>query len=145
MGQKLSPNTFFDVGFRRKCIFKFSAIFVCLLLINSKFHGSLFQQLLTLICQIFRNNRPLPKYLIDEKLKMLAVFIFEIKGAKRDKFSNLLKGRFSVMDSPIDMIFGNFSEIYVRLLKRMTWKFVSRYSKNYNNLNVKSYLKLNSP
>ena len=30
------------------------------------------------------NNKPLPKYLIDGKLKISAVFIFEIKDAKKD-------------------------------------------------------------
>ena len=76
---------------------------------------------------------------------MSAVFIFEIKDAKKDKIFNFLKGRFSVMGGPMDMIFGLFSETYVRLLKSTTLQFFSRYSKNYNNLNVKSYLKLNSP
>ena len=76
---------------------------------------------------------------------MSAVTIFEIKGAKRDKIFNFLKGRFSVMRDPMDMIFGAFSKTYVRLLKRLTWQFFLRYSKNYNNLNVKSGLKLNSP
>ena len=32
--------------------------------------------------QIFRHNKPLPKYMTDRKLKMSAVFIFEIKGPK---------------------------------------------------------------
>ena len=76
---------------------------------------------------------------------MSAVFIFEIKDAKKDKIFNFLKGRFSVMGGPMDMIFGLFSETYVRLLKSTTLQFFSRYSKNYNNLNVKSYFKLNSP
>ena len=67
-----------------------------------------------------RSNKPLPKYLIDSKLKMSAVTIFEIKGAKRDKIFNFLKGRFSVMRDPMDMIFGVFSETYVRHLKRLT-------------------------
>ena len=43
----------------------------------------------------------------------------------------------------MDMTFGVFSEIYVRLLKSITSNFFSRYSKSYNNLNVKSCLKLN--
>ena len=30
----------------------------------------------------------------DRKLKMSAVFIFEIKGAKKDKIFNFLKGGF---------------------------------------------------
>ena len=42
----------------------------------------------------------------------------------------------------MDMTFGVFSEIYVRLLKSITSNFFSRYSKSYNNLNVKSCLKL---
>ena len=83
--------------------------------------------------QIFRNNKPLPKYLTNRKLKMSAVFIFEIKGAKN---YNFLKGSFSVMRSPVDMIFGVFSEIYVRLLTSITSQFFSRHSKTYNNLNL---------
>ena len=81
----------------------------------------------------------------DQKLKMSAVFIFEIKGAKKDKIFNFLKGRFSLMDGHMDMIFGVFSETYVRLLKSIISEFISRYRKGYNNLNVKSCLKLNGP
>ena len=76
---------------------------------------------------------------------MSAIFILEIKDAKRDKIFNFLKGRFSVIGGLMDMIFGVFSETYVRLLKSTTWQFFSRYSKNYNNLNVKSCLKFNGP
>ena len=48
---------------------------------------------------------------------MSAVFIFEKKNAKKDKIFNFLKGCFSVMGGPMDMIFGVFSANYVRLLK----------------------------
>ena len=85
------------------------------------------------------------KYLTDRKLKMSAVFIFEIKDAKKDNIFNFLKGSFSVMRGPMDMIFGVFSETYVRLLTSITSQFFSRYSKSYNNLNVKKCLKLNGP
>ena len=81
----------------------------------------------------------------DRKLKMSAVFIFEIKGAKKDKIFNFLKGRFSVMGGPIDMTFSVFSETYVRFLKSITSEYFSRYSKSYSNLNVKSCLKPNLP
>ena len=37
---------------------------------------------------------------------MSAVFIFGIKGVKKDKTFNFLKGCFPVMASPTDMIFG---------------------------------------
>ena len=43
----------------------------------------------------------------------------------------------------MDMIFGVFSENYVRLLNSIISEFFSKYSKSYNNLNVKSCLKLN--
>ena len=76
---------------------------------------------------------------------MSVVFVFEIKGAKKDKIFNFLKGSFSVMLGPMDMIFGMFSETYVRLLTSITLQVFSRYSKSYNNLNVKKCLKLNSP
>ena len=49
--------------------------------------------------QIFRNNKPLLKYLTDRKLKMSA-FMFEIKDAKKAKILNFLKGRFSVIGAP---------------------------------------------
>ena len=101
--------------------------------------------LLTLVSQNFRNNKPLPKYLTDRKLKMWAVLFFEIKDTKKDKIFNFLKGRFFVMGAPTDMIFGLFSDIYVRLPKSITSQFFSRYSKNYINVNVKSCLKLNGP
>ena len=76
---------------------------------------------------------------------MLAVFIFEIKGTKKDNIFNFLKGSFSVMRDPMDMIFSVFSETCVRLLTSITSQFFLRYSKSYNNLNVKKYLKLNDP
>ena len=74
--------------------------------------GTRVQQSLTFICQIFRNNKALPTYLIDRKLKMSDVFIFEIKDAKRGKIFNFLKGCFSAMGGLTNMIFGVFSEIY---------------------------------
>ena len=70
---------------------------------------------------------------------MSAIFIFEIKDAKKDKVFNFLKGRFFVIsDNPMDMIFGLSSDIYVRLPKSITLQFFPRYSKNYINLNVRS-------
>ena len=81
----------------------------------------------------------------DRKLKMSAIFIFEIKGAKKDKLFNFLKGSSSVIRGPIDMIFGVFSETYVRLLTSITWNFFSIYSKSYDSLNVKKCLKLKEP
>ena len=51
-----------------------------------------------------------------EKVKMSAVFILEIK-AKKDKIFNILNGCFSVTVGSMDIIFGLFSETYVRLLK----------------------------
>ena len=83
--------------------------------------------------------------LTDRKLKMWAIFIFEIKVARKDNIFNFLKGSFSVMSGPMDMIFGVFSETCVRLLTSITSQFFSGYSKSYNNLNVKKCFKLNSP
>ena len=71
----------------------------------------------------------MPKYLTERKLKMSVVFIFEIKDAKKNNIFNFLKDSFSVMRGPMNMIFGMFSETYVRLLKSITSQFPSRYSK----------------
>ena len=54
-----------------------------------------------------------------------------------DKIFNFLKGRYFVMGGPMDMIFGVFSETYMRLLKSIISQFLSKYSESYNNLNVK--------
>ena len=40
----------------------------------------------------------------QKKLEMSSVFVFEIKSAKKDKIFNFLKSRFSIMGSPMDMI-----------------------------------------
>ena len=82
---------------------------------------------MTLICHICRNNKPLPKYFTDRKFKMSAVFIFQLEGAKKDNIFNFLKGNFSVMRGLMDMIFGVFSETYVRLLTSITSQFFSSY------------------
>ena len=102
-------------------VIKFSKL--CSVKQNSKFDGPEFPQKLTLKFQIFRNKKSLPKYLTDIKLKMPNFFIFEIKRAKMDKIFNFLKGCFSVMGSPMDMIFGIFSETNVRLLKNIILQF----------------------
>ena len=82
--------------------------------------------MLTLICQIFASNKPLPKYLTNGKLKMSAVFIFDIKGTKIEKIFNFLKGRLSVMAAPMDMVFGVFWDTYEMPLKSITSQFSSR-------------------
>ena len=56
---------------------------------------------------------------------MSTFFIFEIKGAKEDKIFNFLKGRFSLMGGPIDVI----SDTYVRLLKIITLQFFQGIAK----------------
>ena len=56
----------------------------------------------------------------DRKLKMSPVSVFEIKDAKKDNIFNFLKGSFSVMRVPMDMVFGVFSVTYVRLLTSIT-------------------------
>ena len=89
------------------------------------------------ICQTFRNDKRLLKYLTDRKLKMSALLSFEIKGAKKDNIFDFLNGCFSIVGDPIDMIFGVFSKIYARLLKSIISQFFSKYR------NVKSCLKLN--
>ena len=87
----------------------------------------------------------MPKYLTGEKLKVSALFVSEIEDVKKANISIFLNGCFSIIDGPMDMIFDVFSEVYVRLLKSIISHFFSNYCKSYNNLNVKSCLKVNSP
>ena len=80
-----------------------------------------------------------------EKIKNVSYFNFLNKRRQNGQIIKFLKGRFSVMGGPIDMIFGVFSETYLRLLKSIISQLISKYNKSYNNLNVKSCLKLNGP
>ena len=97
----------------KKCIVEFSAIFVCLLLddlsdseINERASSTVgnFKNNWPLLVTFFRNNKPFPKYLTHRKLKMSAVFIFEIKDVKMDKIFNFLKDHFAVICGPMDII-----------------------------------------
>ena len=65
----------------------------------------------------------------DGKLKMPAVLIFEIKRHQKVQNFQFLKGHFSVMRGPMDMIFGVLSKTYVRLLKSIISQFLSKYKK----------------
>ena len=76
---------------------------------------------------------------------MSALFLFEIKRTKKDKIFNFLQGYFSIMGGPMNIIFGKFSKTNVRLLKSVILQSFSKYRKSYNNITVKSGLKLNSP
>ena len=60
---------------------------------------------------------------------MSAVFIFEFKDAKKDIIFYFLKDRFFEMGPPINMIFGLFSEIYVRFPKSITSQFFQDVAK----------------
>ena len=81
----------------------------------------------------------------DGKLKMSTSFVLKIKGAKNDKIFNFLSDRFSVIGSPMDMIFGVFSETIMRFLKSIISQFFSKYNKSYNILNAKRCLKREGP
>ena len=76
---------------------------------------------------------------------MSAIFIFEIKGVKKNKIFSFLKGHFSVMGGPMDMIFDMFSETNVRLLKNIVLQFSQNIAKVITIFHVKSCLKLNGP
>ena len=136
----------------KKCIVEFSAIFVCC---QDELSNSEINEIASSTTRKFNNSSllyikfsetiKLPKYLTDKKLKISAVSISEIKGTKKDKIFHFFKSSFSVMHVPMDMIFGVFSETYARLLTSISSQFLSRYSKSYDNLDVKKCLKLNDP
>ena len=54
---------------------------------------------------------------------MSAVFVFEIKDAKKDKIFNFLKGRFSVMGDPMDMIYWRVFRDLCKASKKYTLAF----------------------
>ena len=87
------------------------------------------------------NNR----YALGKNVHMSTILVLEIKGSKNNKMFNFLNDRFSVMDGPITMIFGVFSETISRLLKSIISQFSSKDSKSYNILNAKNCLKLEGP
>ena len=105
---KLSTNTCFGVSFQKTVLSIFLLFFsVCYQddlgdserneIASSSARN--FSNSWLLYMLIFRNNKPLPKYLTNRKFKMSVVFIFEIKDAKMDKIINFLDGSFSVMRS----------------------------------------------
>ena len=54
---------------------------------------------------------------------MSALFVVEIKDAKKAKTFSFLNGCFSIMGDPMDMILGVFSDINVWLLKKIISHF----------------------
>ena len=68
---------------------------------------------------------------------MSAAYIFGIKGTKISEMFYFLKGLFSVMGGPMDMIFGVLLETFLKLLKSIILQFFSKYSKSSKNLNAK--------
>ena len=77
----------------------------------------------------------LPKYLTDKKLKISSFFVN--KRRQRGQNFQIFKGLFKKVR------FCMFSEVCAKLPKSKTSLFFSKYGKSYNNLNVKSCLKLN--
>ena len=94
--------------------------------------------------QNFRNNKPLPKYLTDRKLKISALFIFEIKRQKGQNFQ-FFKWLFLRNGCPYGYDFWLVFRYLCEASKKYNFAIFSRYSKNFINLNVKSCLKLNGP
>ena len=72
----------------------------------------------------------------------MSALFWQLKALKTTKFQIFANGHFFLMDSPMDMIFGVFSETIVRLLKNIILQFFSKYSKSCNILNAKSCSKL---
>ena len=96
--------------------------------------------------KVLETKKRLSKYLTNKKWKMSAFFIFEI-NKKRQNGQNFqfFKGLFLRNEWPHRYDCRCVSETNVRLLKNITSKFFSKYSKSYTILNVKSCIKLNGP
>ena len=73
------------------------------------------------------------------------LFVFWNKRRQKGWYFQFFKGKFLLNAWPYGYDFGVFLETYVRLLTSITSQLFSRYSKSYNNLNVKKCLKLNGP
>ena len=107
------------------CIVKFTTIFVCLLLSSSRRYSM--NEVATLTARSFnivdhytsilRHDKPLPKYLIQWKFKMSAIFILKKGVPRKLKLSYFFTGRFFVMDDPIDINEAVFSETSVSFLQ----------------------------
>ena len=75
---------------------------------------------------------------------MSAIFILK-KEPPKNKFFMLLRGRYFVMDRPIDMNVGVFWEASVGFLKWVNLQLFPKYSQIYVSLNVESRAKFNCP
>ena len=147
---KLSPNTCFGVSFQKNVLSSFLLFSsVCY---QDDLSDSERNEIASSTARNF-NNSWLLYVKFSETINLCQnIWLIEnwkcqlfIKGTKKDKVFNFLKGCFSAIGGPMDVIFSVFSETCVRLLRSITLEFFSGYSKSYNNLNVKSCLKLNGP
>ena len=121
------------------CIAEFTAIFVCLLLSWSRRYS-------TSTTRNFYNNWP--TYLNFSNMINLCPNIWFIKNSRcqqfvfwkrsrqKHKFFIFLKGRYFVMDGPIDMNFGVLWEAPVDFLKSVVLQLFPKYSQSNVNLNV---------
>ena len=75
---------------------------------------------------------------------MSAIFIFEIKGAKKTNFQ-FLKGPFLRNGWTYEYVFWRVFRDLCEASKKYNFGIFFKISKSYNNLNVKSCLKLNVP
>ena len=75
---------------------------------------------------------------------MSAIFILE-KEPPKNKLFMFLRGRYFVMDRPIDMNVGVFWEASVGFLKWVDLQLFQKYCQIYVSLNVESRAKFNYP
>ena len=133
----------------KKYIVEFSLIFVCLLLRWPR--ESKRNEIASSTAHKFNNNWFLLVKNSETIQKIENVSYFYIWNRRRQNRQNFhfLKTAVSSKWVPLWVwllvSFSVFSDIYVRLPKSITSYFLSRYSKTYINLNVKSCLKLNGP
>ena len=72
------------------------------------------------------------------KIHIVSFFVFEIKDTKEIKLFKFSNDRFSVTGALMDIIFGVFLQTSLRPLKSIILQLSQKYSKTYNNLNVKN-------
>ena len=111
-------------------------------------------QVATSTTRNFNNSRPLylnfwnminlcPNIWFIENSKCQQFLFWKKNRQKKHKFFMLLRGRYFVMGSPIDLNVDVFRETSVCFLKCVVLQLFPKYSQSYVNLNVKSRAKFN--
>ena len=91
------------------------------------------------------HEKPLPIFLTNKKHSAICFTFFEKTSQKKCNSQKIFNGSYFLLDCCRNMNFGLFWAVKLQFLKNVVGLVFSKQSESYNNLNVKSRLKFNTP